>query len=195
MLIWPALLAGILLVQSGRWISYLLLLGLVASYCAVITSLGLAMATWVSRIGRAVAMCVTTYVVSSVGWLILVSLLGPGPGSGRDNNFMLAVMMGSPLYGTPIATIAVAPEELRVPGGTTEVLFLGAFFWMVVSGIIAFVLFLTTLATFDDCLGRVSESAGRPRPVRKPPGSRDLELELDAWFGDRPAAVSGPIHH
>ena len=78
--IWPALLAGFLLVQSGRWISYLLLLGLVTGYCAVITSLGLAMATWASRIGRAVALCVSIYVVSSIGWLILVSLLAHPPG-------------------------------------------------------------------------------------------------------------------
>lgn len=103
-------------------------------------------------------------------------------------------MIGSPLFGTLFATVVVAPEALRNLGGTTEVV-LGPCFWIVVTGIIAFLLFMITLATFDGCLGRVSESAGRPLPAGKPPGSREVELELDAWFGERPAAVSGPIHH
>ena len=40
-----------------------LLLGLVLAYGAAITSLGLAAATWVRRLGRAVALCVTSYVL------------------------------------------------------------------------------------------------------------------------------------
>ena len=67
------------MVESGHWISYLLLLGLITAYCAVITSLGLALATWVSRLGRAVALCVSAYVVFSIGWVLLVFLLAmPG---------------------------------------------------------------------------------------------------------------------
>lgn len=160
----------------------------------VITSLGLAMATWVSRIGRAVALCVSTYVVSSIGWLILVSLLAHPPGPTRNENLVPAAMIGSPLYGTLFATIVVAPEDLRNLGGITDVV-LGVCFWIVVTGIIAFLLFVITLATFDGCLGRVSNTAGRPLRVGKPPGCRDVELELDAWFGERPAAVSRPVHH
>ena len=69
---WPALLAGILLWDGGSWVAYLLLLGLLLVYCAVTASLGLAVATWVSRLGRAVALCVTVVVGFSIGWMFLV---------------------------------------------------------------------------------------------------------------------------
>ena len=69
------MLGGLLLLQSGNLFSYLLLIGSILAYGAVITSLGLAMATRVSRLGRAVAMCVSAYVVFSIGWPILVVML------------------------------------------------------------------------------------------------------------------------
>ena len=47
----------------------------------------------------------------------------------------------------------------------------GAFIWIVIDGTVALLLFLATLATFDRCLGRVSEVAGRslPYPKKEPP--------------------------
>ena len=74
-LAWPALLAGILVAESGRWFSYLLLLGLITGYREVITSLGLALATWISRLGRAVALTVFVCIVFWVGWIMLIFLL------------------------------------------------------------------------------------------------------------------------
>ena len=75
------------------------------------------------------------------------------------------MVMGSPLYGTVFATIAVAPEELHLPGGVNAV-------WPSVHSSGSWstarsrlLLFLATLATFDHCLGRVSEVAGRSMPV------------------------------
>ena len=50
---WPACLAAILLWNGGSWFGYILLLVLLLAYCAAIASLGLAVATWVSRLGRA----------------------------------------------------------------------------------------------------------------------------------------------
>ena len=77
-LIWPAVTAGLLAVGSGHFFAYLGLLALIAAYGAAIISLGLALATWVSRLGRAVALCVTAYVGFSVGWLILIAFIGRG---------------------------------------------------------------------------------------------------------------------
>ena len=74
-LVWPVMLGGILVIESGHWISYLLLLGLIAAYCAVITSLGLVLATWVSRLGRAVALTVSVCVLFSIGWIVLLFVL------------------------------------------------------------------------------------------------------------------------
>ncbi len=56
---WPAVLAGLLVLKGGSLLAYFLLLALVVAYSAVIASLGLALATWISRLGRAVAICVT----------------------------------------------------------------------------------------------------------------------------------------
>ena len=67
---------------AGTWFGYLLLIGSILAYGAVITSLGLAMATRVSRLGRAVALCVTAYVVFSIGWPILVAHAGPDRAAG-----------------------------------------------------------------------------------------------------------------
>jgi ABC-type Na+ efflux pump permease subunit len=50
-LLWPALTTSFLVVDSGRWIRYLLLIGLITVYGAAIASLGLAVATWQSRLG------------------------------------------------------------------------------------------------------------------------------------------------
>ena len=71
--IWPAATTAFLAHDSGYWIGALLLPGLVLAYGAAITSLGLAAATWVRRLGRAVALCVTSYVLFLVGWPILRS--------------------------------------------------------------------------------------------------------------------------
>ena len=112
-LAWPVLLAGMLVAESGRWLSYLLLLGLTTAYCAVITSLGLALATWVSRLGRAVALTVSICIVFWIGWIILVFLLAiPGPSSDR---FLVPMVMGSPLYGTALAVFPLRQTNFNVP--------------------------------------------------------------------------------
>ena len=160
-LIWPVILAGILVAESGHWISYVLLLGLIMANSAVITSLGLVMATWVSRPGRAVALCVSVSVGFSIGWLVLVFLLAiPGQ---VNEHFMIPVVMGSPIYGTIIATLVVSPGETHIVGGAYTAGF-GAVIWIAIDTAVALLLFLTALATFDHCLGRVSEVAGRSIP-------------------------------
>jgi len=162
-LVWPAIMAGLLVAMSGRWISYFLLLGLILAYSAGISSLGLALATWVSRLGRAVALCVSAYVVFSIGWVALVaSFFRPSP-------MGWAMMIGSPFYGTYLATISVAPRGSPFPGNGYQGR-ISAFLWILIHSGIAALLFAATLATFDRCLGRISDTAGRPIPSpRKQP--------------------------
>jgi ABC-type transport system involved in multi-copper enzyme maturation permease subunit len=183
-LVWPAVLAGILAMESGRWISYLLLLGLIIANSAVITSLGLIMATWVSYLGRAVTLCVSAYVVFSIGWVVVVFLIA------RPGQFLVPMVMGSPLYGTIFATMAIAPEELQLPGGVYSVSF-GAFIWTVIDSIVALLLFLTVLATFDRCLGRVSEVAGRSIPCPGKITGKTINSHLDEWLTETSAEISG----
>ncbi len=184
---WPAILAGILVVESGHWVSYVLLLILITANSAVITSLGLGMATWVSRLGRAVALCVSVYVGFSIGWLVLVFLVAI-PGQANDH-FIIPMVMGSPFYGTIFATMAVAPGEAHFPGGASTAGF-GAFIWIVIDGASALLLFLTTLATFDRCLGRVSEVAGRPIPYPRKP-TAVVDPDFDECLAESSAEILG----
>ncbi len=159
--IWPAATAGLLVVGSGRIFAYLGLLALIAAYGAAIISLGLALATWVSRLGRAVALCVAAYVVFSIGWLILVILM---TGPGRSNqHFILPLIMGSPLCGSYFATIGVATNPHLGLDPEAD-LWGGIVLWIVIHGGVAVVLFAAALTSFDRCLGRISETPAYPIP-------------------------------
>ncbi len=181
-LVWPAVLAGILLMDSGHGISYFMLLGLIAAYCAVITSLGLVLATWISRSGRAVALCVSAYVVFSIGWLVLVALLCNAALVGP------ALIVGSPLYGTAAATFAVAKGSY-FSNNAGEVGF-SVFIWILIDGVTSALLFIAALATFDRCLGRISETPGSPPPDRKKKAATD-DPDFGEWLGENSAEVPG----
>jgi ABC-type transport system involved in multi-copper enzyme maturation permease subunit len=153
-LAWPAATAGLLVVTSGHWFGFLVFLGLLLAYSAVIASLGLAVATWVSRLGRAVALCVAAYVMFSIGWALLTVLLfNPDPW-GRY------VMMGTPAYGTGVAT-SLMGQEMFIPGDRQAGL-IAAVCWTVLYFGLAATLFGATLATFDRCLGRIARRRVQP---------------------------------
>jgi ABC-type transport system involved in multi-copper enzyme maturation permease subunit len=180
-LVWPALATGFIVLDGGSWIQYVLLLGLVLTYSAVIASLGLALATWVSRLGRAVALCVSAYVVFSLGWLFLGLLAFPHDQMG------LLLLMGSPLFGSPLATAAVASDERHMLGHEDQpYVAAGAFLWMLINGGVAALLFMAVLATFDRCLGRISEATGASGPITAVKDKADLQPDLSEWFADNP---------
>jgi hypothetical protein len=171
-------LGGILVAESGHWISYLLMLGLIVAYCALITSLGLALATWISRLGRAVALTVSVCVVFSIGWVVLVFLLALPPGMNDD--FLVSTVMGSPLYGTIFAMLAIASGGLQLPGGVNAItLAFGTIFWIGIHSGVALLLFMATLASFDRCLGRISEVASRSIPVLGKKDNEQIDIDLD----------------
>jgi hypothetical protein len=125
-----------------------LVAALVVSYGLAVTSLGLALATWVPRLGRAVALSVAACVLVTAGWFIFVlatmnASYGRGPAA------------ASPFYGVIFPLIW--PTEALV----------WTFAWMLVYTVGAAVLLLATLATFEWCMGRVPQSAYRP-PGRGP---------------------------
>jgi len=184
-LLWPAVMGGLLLVDGGRVIGYLLLMGLTLAYAAGIASLGLAIATWVSRLSRAVTICVSVSVVFAIGWPILVMLCS------SHDSFGLSLLMGSPLCGTPFATLMVASGDSFSDPNDWGI-WLGAFFWMLIHGGAAIALFATTVATFDRCLGRMPESGqpGDPRVDGKPPPFS--KPELDEYPDDDLVAAGEP---
>ena len=172
-LVWPAVTTGFLLVSSGRILSYFGLLFLISAYGAAITSLGLALATWVSRLGRAVALCVAAYVGFSISWLVVIFVLAMGGGRSNDQT-LVPLVMGSPLYGIAFATLAVGPEHHLLPANGTNI-WPGTVLWILVHGGTAAALFAITVSSFDHCLGRVSETQGISFDGEK----EKLETELE----------------
>jgi C-terminal processing protease CtpA/Prc/ABC-type transport system involved in multi-copper enzyme maturation permease subunit len=152
--------------DSGLWVPFFLFVGLMLAYSAVIVSLGLALATWQSRLGRAVALNVAFYVVFSFGWPALVIATSIG---GGNDHLILPALMGTPLYGTALATLMVAGGPYKGPGSPTD-LWIGCCVWTIYHSAAAALLYRATVATFDRCLGRMPDS-DRPASARS-----DLQL-------------------
>ena len=149
----PALVALALAVHSSeaRWLGVPLLVGLILAYGAAITSLGLALATWISRFGRAVAVSVGAYVIVTVGWFFLIVTLS------RANHFWgPGLAAASPFWGTIYLTVGVA--ERGGGGGEWEHFLAWGTFWTVAYAAVAVALFTATLSSFDRCLGRIPDS-------------------------------------
>jgi ABC-type transport system involved in multi-copper enzyme maturation permease subunit len=147
--------------NPARWPAVLLVIGLILAQGAAITSLGLALATWVPNLGRAVALTVTIYVVVTVGWVFLVFIL-------FQNHQTLGPVLASasPLVGTLLASLPLASPAFPY----WPMAYAAAGFWIVVYTGIALILRSTTLASFERCLGRMAETTKPPRPpVTVPP--------------------------
>jgi ABC-type transport system involved in multi-copper enzyme maturation permease subunit len=156
LMIWAALFAGLLVAQSGRWFGVAFLLGLILSYGAFIASLGLALATWVSRLGRAVTLCVSAYVGFSIGWIGLVSLLDP------SELWERYLCLGSPVFGAFWVVCGLTDTGVS-PDPTQD--WPAALLWTLAHGAIALVLFAATLRTFDRCVGRGARAAGHKMAI------------------------------
>jgi hypothetical protein len=118
------------------------------AYGAAITSLGLALATWIPQVGRVVAVSVIAYVLVTVGSIPMIVVLFPHGDVGA------CIAMVSPFFGVGFfsAVIAGPPGPQEWPA----VIF-WAFFWCIVYGIAATVLLHATLKSFDRCLGRIPD--------------------------------------
>jgi ABC-type transport system involved in multi-copper enzyme maturation permease subunit len=131
--------------RPDRWKHALLLIVYVLTAGAAITSLGLAMATWVPRVGRAVAATVSIYVAIAVGWLFAVEMVVHRPSLTADG-----LMMVSPFVWALMVTLrgtetGIAPQVIEV----------WAVIWIVILLASAAALFLAALMSFDRQLGRL----------------------------------------
>lgn len=164
---------------------------------AVIVSLGLALATWTRRLGRAVAISVITYIVMAIGIIIAAELgyaaiaalarqwFGIADWSATHRWVGTCLMGLSPLAG-PIVPMEVITEftwENRTPrwiasGGVVAL-----------KGSVAWLLYWLTVKTFDRCLERVPEIVARPsglRPVRLTEFAGASGPTADAFAANRP---------
>jgi ABC-type transport system involved in multi-copper enzyme maturation permease subunit len=146
-----------------RWAALALTVAFILSCGAAVTALGLALATWISRLGRALAVTITLYVLVTVGWIFVVMMLWQGPR--REQGLMMASpffwvgMMTAIQYDSP-------PRELEI--------YPWSIFWIVFYVFTAAGLLAATLATFNRCLGRVEHGRGSLGIVKDDPQADPL---------------------
>ncbi len=133
---------------------------LVLAYGAFFTSLGLAIATWQPRLGRAVGLSVAAYLFVTIIYPALVlsmSAFRPGP----DDVLFLWV---SPFFGMfiPMGWLSWFHRPSWVGGAVAM------FFWVTITAYAASAIRRATIRSFDRLLGRVSETPGHPRHTPKP---------------------------
>ena len=86
----PLVVVGIAKPGTG-WPMAIVTVVFILSVGATVASLGLAMATWCPRLGRAVGLTVSLYLLMAVGWCFAIAAITHGPGAEK-------VMMGSPFF-------------------------------------------------------------------------------------------------
>jgi ABC-type transport system involved in multi-copper enzyme maturation permease subunit len=155
---------------TGAGFGLILMIGLILAYAAAITSLGLALATWIPRLGRVITVSVMAYILVAVGWPIVLEVL-PALPAFRTSPFRPrpdwhGLILASPFFGI----YATTEWASRWSYGSDPFFSRGfgralieddptwPLIWIGVYSSIALILAFATLRTFDRCLGRVPES-------------------------------------
>lgn len=157
LIIWPVLIAAALTTNNG--FAPILIGGLILAYGAAITSLGLALATWLPRMDWAVGLTAGLYVVVVIGAVAFgISVFGEGPDSIGPG-----VAAASPFWGVGYSTGLFSGKIQANDETRGHSLWLVV--WIVVYALIALVLLFATLKTFNRCLGRTDDLKQIPRPT------------------------------
>jgi hypothetical protein len=146
---------------------------LVLAYGAVVTSLGLALAAWQPRLGRAIGASVAAYLAVAVIYpaIALVSFrLGPDD---------VVFLWPSPFFGM---FIPMGWFSWRFPSSDPGRL-VAMSVWVIIASAVAYGLLRVTLAIFDHLLGRVPERPGRFVPIPAPRSSKPESADLFTEWG------------
>jgi ABC-type transport system involved in multi-copper enzyme maturation permease subunit len=144
----PGAVAVTLARESGRWEGAALIVGLFVTYGAAVTSLGLALSTWMRRLDYAVAANVAVLGSVKVGWFLFVMSTTPGDAAPK-------LAAGSPIVGIAFPTIAMGVYSSGEWDGV--VAWWGD--WIAVYAAVAGALAWATLMTFDRCLSRIPDNS------------------------------------
>lgn len=146
----PTLVIAVMLTTyQGSSVTLVLMPGLILAYAAVVTSIGLLMATLTPRLGRAVAWTVAFYAMIAVGgYIVPFVVLRP-----IHNDFAIRMACGSPFVGVAMTTFIAMDqnESLRSLGPAVIVI------WFVIYVVLAGALLLMNVIIFDRRLGRVND--------------------------------------
>jgi ABC-type transport system involved in multi-copper enzyme maturation permease subunit len=146
----PGVMAAVLARESGRWEGAALIVGLYLAYGAAVTSMGLAVAIWIRRLDHAVATSVAVLGGVTVGWLLAVMLIVPGPRAP-------GIAAGSPIIGMAFPTAAMRFHT--VPEWKSLLAWWS--FWIAVYAVISAALGWAAALTFDRCMGRIADVTPR----------------------------------
>jgi hypothetical protein len=145
---------------------------------AAVTSFGLALATWIPRLGRAIAVSVASYAFIALGWLIALELelvtstlawLGiPGPADEDAEQFFGMIAASACPLGAQIMPL----ESVRWSAALDRnAFYVGHVIVLLLTILVAFLFLALTLATFNRSMGRMGER--RRKGVRNLIGKRD----------------------
>jgi ABC-type transport system involved in multi-copper enzyme maturation permease subunit len=140
--------------------------------CALLVSVGLAIATWVPRLGRAVVLSVLVFFLTGIGWLLLFALLFRAMQSLPGDTYLWLQTWAtslSPISGpaTPIFVLERHLQQSRVP------IWIGVGVVILAKTAVTGSLLWLTIKTFDRCMGRISESRV-PRGIGEPTAPVEL---------------------
>jgi hypothetical protein len=150
----PAVVAIAHAASRDRWLGVALVAALVLAQGAAVTSLGIALATWVPRVDRALILAATATVLVTVAWVPLAFVLFGG------DSLSLGLASASPFLGVGLLTTSMAraaPAEWSVRAGW-------AAFWIVFYSGMGLGLLWAALASFDRCVGRIGRGSVRCSP-------------------------------
>jgi ABC-type transport system involved in multi-copper enzyme maturation permease subunit len=151
---------------QNRWIGVVLVAALVLAQGTAVTSLGIALATWVRRVDRALILSAIVMVIVIVAWVPLWLVIF------QANSVGLGMASASPLLGIGIITSSMAqanPAEwsLRVNWAVA---------WILIYGALGLGLLWAALNSFDRCVGR---TGGRPVREAQRAIQSDQRLAVD----------------
>lgn len=161
---------------------------------AAIVSLGLALATWVRRLGRAVAISVIIFVLGGVGWIFLLEVLVHTLALNSMEHRWIAQILVS------FSPIAGPINAMSIVHGTSQysraVMWYGTFIVILIKAAVALLLLALTVRTFDRCMGRIAEPAAarkdRPRLLPGAGGRDRMDLLATASSPERPSFETAP---
>jgi hypothetical protein len=137
------------------------LVATILAHGAAITGLGLALAIWIRRQSRAIAMSVTLFVTIAVAWPMLARTMS-GAASGPET---MGRMAWSPLY-----VIAAILEALAWPEtNAARDLMMAAAVRAACVVVASLLVLCATIRTFDRCMARMPERGWPPRSPSRPP--------------------------
>jgi ABC-type Na+ efflux pump permease subunit len=171
---------------ADRVLAPVLIVAELLSWGAAFTSLGLLLATWTPRIGRAIGISVATFLLLSFGWMFLAAIvILPALRGGIYGRYNVGdmdliwidqgLMAFSPMA-APIQTI----QALDSPFAGRWVFWAIMSFWCVLAWASAGAMYWVALQSFDGRLGRMRENShgvGAIEPVRVFPVGAGCEDE------------------